>query len=744
MSPGSEAVRTASRPIPASDFPGGHRSPLFLGLAALVLLYAFLAGLRTVTDYDLGWQLATGRWVAQHHSVPSTDVFSYTAAGRPWIYPVGSGLVFYALFLLGGYALLSWAGAVACSGAVALLLRRGTALTAAIAVAAIPRIAARTTPRADLFTVVLFAAFLSLLWEQHQTGRARLWVLPLLMFLWVNLHLGFVAGLALMAAYVLLELETILLHSQQGPAAVLRLRRFWPWGAATALATLLNPWAWNIYIALFRQEKAMAAHAQWISEWAIQPLAWDGVFGSFSVLAVQMVVAVLAAVSFVLFSRRLVPAVMLLSGIYIAIRHVRMQALFACLVVILAASAFEPAIALLKRRIAGEKMRVILAAPVAALCVFIATSSVSLVNNRYYLGRTNTANFGAGLSWWFPERAAEFVEQNSIPGNILNLYNVGGYFTWRLGPKYRDYVDGRAIPFGEERFLRLDQLMHSEPDSAEWQKEAERYGINALLVPLARYDGLSLFPGLHRFCSSQQWRPIFMDEVSAVFVRNTPANQPLIERFAVECGSVPLPAAVSQDPTQAFNQLANAAGILFEVGRRREALEASTRALNIFPDSAILHFVRAKCYAGSGMPKQAEGDYLAAAELEPNDAVFSELAQLYADEGRPELALHTLEKAARLSRQPYHNLLTLGEAYLQASRPREALRFLDQAESKAPADLAASEANQVFRLRLAMARADAYSQLGERQRARVYEEEALRLRRSQPQGAPSSGTPPSP
>ena len=72
---------------------------LFFSLAAVVLVYAFLAGLRTVSDFDLGWQLATGRWVAHHHSVASVDVFSYTAHGETWVYPVGSGLLFYAAYL---------------------------------------------------------------------------------------------------------------------------------------------------------------------------------------------------------------------------------------------------------------------------------------------------------------------------------------------------------------------------------------------------------------------------------------------------------------------------------------------------------------------------------------------------------------------------------------------------------------------------------------------------------------------
>ena len=71
-------------------------------LSLVAVGYAFLAGLRTLTVTDLGWQLATARWIVQHHEIPSTDVFSYTAQGQLWVYPVGSGLLFYGAYLLGG------------------------------------------------------------------------------------------------------------------------------------------------------------------------------------------------------------------------------------------------------------------------------------------------------------------------------------------------------------------------------------------------------------------------------------------------------------------------------------------------------------------------------------------------------------------------------------------------------------------------------------------------------------------
>lgn len=90
-------------------------------LIALALLYALLAGLRTVADFDLGWQLATGRFVVQYKQIPGTDVFSYTARGKEWIYPPFSGVLLYAVYSLGGFPALSWLSALACCATIALL-----------------------------------------------------------------------------------------------------------------------------------------------------------------------------------------------------------------------------------------------------------------------------------------------------------------------------------------------------------------------------------------------------------------------------------------------------------------------------------------------------------------------------------------------------------------------------------------------------------------------------------------------
>jgi len=717
------AVSSPSQPLLA------HRLFVILGFAALA--YALLAGLRTVTDWDLGWQLATGRWVAQHHQVPSTEVFSYTAQGQPWEYPVASGLLFYLVYLAGNYALLSVLGAAACVSTIALLLRRGSWVTATLAILAIPRIALRTTPRAEIFTVVLFAAFLSLLWQQYETGRARLWLLPLMMMAWVNLHLGLTAGLGLIAGYVLLEcLEMVWPNHRR--SAIDRLRRAWPWFLATLSAMLVNPWGWRVFATALHLMAPMTAHSQQIREWAPTKLNWiTSIFGlslrspdTFVVLLLVVAIAVPVA----LIRRQLGAAVWLCGATFLGIRAQRLQVLFSIVVVIVAGSVLTSALASLQHKIEDARLPSILATGACCFIVLlVCVWSGDMVTNRAYMGRTDLASFGTGLGWWFPEGGAAFIERENMPGQIFNSYSEGGYITWRLGPKYRDYIDGRGDPFGEELFLRNIVLMGTPPDSAGWQREAERYDINTIIVPLGRYQALEQFPVLRQFCDGETWRPVYLDEVSAVFLRRRPETESIIQRLQINCFTTPVPAILpTGNDSKAFNQWANAAAVLHLLGRNSEALVATTKALAIFPESAYVHHTRANLLAEAGDLRGAEQQYLLAAALEPNAATWSALAPLYHREGKLTSEIDAWEHAIERLPSPDSALLSLGYADLEAHRPREALNAFERAVASQPPPVATS-GNNSFLANVAHGRALAWSALGDLQHAISFQEETVRL-----------------
>jgi tetratricopeptide (TPR) repeat protein len=664
MLPTPSANPTPNNGLPMDDALLGRR--LFLVLGAIALVYAFLAGLATVGDPDLGWHLATGRWVAQHHHVFSTDVFSYTVPGAPAVYPPGGGLILYGLYLLGGFSLLSWLGALACLATVALLLRRGSAVTAAIAIVAVPFIAYRTVPRSELFAVVLFAAYLSLLWENYQTGRAPLWWLPLLMVVWVNVHVSFFSGLGLLVGFAGLEILELPFAGSRRDELLQRLKRETPWFLASAAATLINPWGWRLYPAILQFTKSV--HARYINEWASVHWNWADALTSFSprntsdMFHVLCLITVLAMIAAVL-QYRAGAAILLVGAAYEASRHVRMLALASCIVVVVAGSVLSSAMPWIRSRIANARTRSMLAtAAVAILAALAIVRSADLITNYHYLAERNLSTFGAGLSGWFPRRGAEFIQDHQLPGEVLNTYNEGGYILWALGPQRRDYIDGREVPFGPALAQHGGELLSTPLDSTGWRQEADKYGINTIIFPLT-LDEISL-GRLKSDCNSQEWRPVYLDEVSIVLVRRTPQNADLIKRFEIDCATAPVPRERLPQTAASFDQWIDAARVLSALGRNSEALAAADKAMAIFPDNAHARWCRGQILLAMQRHSEAEQDWQRALALAPREvtpwgslvdfqaAVWSSLAELYHQQERFPDAMHALQAVIRLSTDP--------------------------------------------------------------------------------------------
>jgi tetratricopeptide (TPR) repeat protein len=673
-------------------------------LSALALIYALFAGLRTVGDMDLGWQLGTGRWIIQNHALPSTDVLSYTARGTEWIYPALSQLLFYGSYLLGGYALLSWIGAAACVLTVCLLLHKARIATTVLAIVAVPMIAWRTQPRAEMFTEVLFAAFVAILWQYHANGKGRLWLLPLLMALWVNLHLGFVAGLGMCGAYVILELENMIAPSRRA-GTILRLRRAAPWLGLTVLATLLNPWGPRLYLAIARQNEILRIHSRWIAEWA--PLRITGAIlaGSFAWRDPRndlywLLAAALLATICAVYLRKAAAALLLCAAIYFVLHAVRFQGPFASVVVVIGGALISAAFAQLASevKISATMARIGTTALLATAMVMVAFRVADLVTDRYYLRSAETFSlFGAGESPLFPEAAAAFVGREKLPGNLFNDYNSGGLVAWRLGPTYSDYIDGRSVPFGPELFLNSEKLLSQSPDSQDWQREAQGKNINTILVSLDHELG-SVLPALDKFCTSAQWRPVFLDAYGAVFVRVTASNVNHIDCSKVEFNLAPQ-GAEDRVRAQRFRYYLNAASILIVLDRNLEALDTLSRAEQIFPDNAYLHYAKGSALQALGRSPEAEQQLSAAVELGSEDAALG-LARTYGEHGRHAEQASVLRRAAERSSQPHWLYLHLGNAYIAMGQSQKALRSFDEAEKNSPFVHEADELGKAFRAQL--------------------------------------------
>jgi len=663
-------------------------------------------------------------------------VLSYTAQGRPWIYPALSGVLLYWIYLLGGYAGLSWLTAVASATTTFFLTRERNVATLVLAIIAVPVVVLRLTPRADLFSTVLFAVVLSMLWRYYRSGQGRLWLLPLILMLWVNLHWGFVTGLGLCGAYVMLEAGEMIFASRR-EAAKQRLKKAWPWLGASALATLVNPWGVKLYLEMFGWTKDLASsQSAVISEFSPLRFTWSAMEGAlawrdpdFSAIW-WLLAAALAATAAAMAVRNYGAVVLLVGSAVAGVERNRFQGLFACVVVVVAGSVVHEAWETFRsKRQANEHIAFRRRLAIGWCVGFVALAGVrsfDLASNRYYMNSL-PFEFGTGLSWWYPERAAAFVEREQLPRNIFNGFELGGYLAWRL-PQYPDFIDSRGRPFVGEVDTADSELPQKPPDSVAWQIEADRWHIQTMIVPIGRISGFEYFPKLAEFCASETWRPVYLDEVSAVFLRRSPENGGLIDRLKVDCKTTRFfPPATNLSRAGRFNFWTNAGFGLAMLGRPQEALDDLDKAQEDFPRSAHLHLQRGDALMRLGKANDAERELRESIAIESNESTWEILSSLLWAGQRPDEALTALRNAADISLAPVQLYLELGQREAALQRGKEALADFDEAEEFGRAIDRSTTSGAEFHAEVAESRARVWFAMGDAQQAIDLEQQALQL-----------------
>lgn len=271
----------------------------YVYLVAAIALLALRPLLTPIPQNDFWWHMATGRIIATQGIIPATDTFSYTRAGEEffnqgWL----AQLLMYTLHNIGGLALVVIVQAIVIALAYGLLLRlcllRTSRLRLSVVLlllATMPLSFDNWTVRPQSYAFPIFAAFLTVLTEYRLGRTNRLWLLPLLMILWVNIHGSFVLGLAMIAivfAGGLIErvhrmfsrratqpAATVEIPEDGPPAALLRLMPLLGWGAATALAVLANPRGLGVLVYV-RNLLSSSQVTNLVTEWAPPSIRMTG------------------------------------------------------------------------------------------------------------------------------------------------------------------------------------------------------------------------------------------------------------------------------------------------------------------------------------------------------------------------------------------------------------------------------------------------------------------------------------
>lgn len=173
-------------------------SRLWLLLAvALPVLAAMLASLSSV---DLTYQLRAGGEILDTRTIPTVDTWTFTASGLPWLdQQWGAQVILEFAYRLGGWtglAVLRAALVGLVFGCLLLIgLRRelGSRRAAWLALAAFLVASPALALRPQLLGMACFAIVLVLVSDRREHSR-RLWLVPIVVAVWANLHGSFFLG----------------------------------------------------------------------------------------------------------------------------------------------------------------------------------------------------------------------------------------------------------------------------------------------------------------------------------------------------------------------------------------------------------------------------------------------------------------------------------------------------------------------------------------------------------------------
>src|SRR5258708_9823635 len=170
--------------------------PAWLWLGVWVYALLLINGDILLGDSDTYWHIAAGKWILDHHALPSVDIYSFTKSGEPWISSSWLAQVLYA----GAYEIAGWAGPIALAAAciaaaialLACLLGRRIASTQAILIAGVALVLSpvHLFARPHVLALPIMVAWVSgLLSASERREAPSFWLLPLIA-VWANLHGG--------------------------------------------------------------------------------------------------------------------------------------------------------------------------------------------------------------------------------------------------------------------------------------------------------------------------------------------------------------------------------------------------------------------------------------------------------------------------------------------------------------------------------------------------------------------------
>jgi hypothetical protein len=505
-------------------------------VALLGTLVFTVLSVRLLGDAGIGWHIRTGQLILATHAVPHVDPFSATpsliTAGRPWfawewLYDMAVGWLDQAAGLNGVVLFTALIIAVVFSWTFQLLLRRGTSVLVALilvllaASAAMIHFLARPHVVSWLFMLVYFwvleSSEISACGSQSDSRRSRrLWLLPVLMLVWVNVHGGFLVGFVLLGIYwSSAAWQWLWLKEDRFEDALQKIRagrHFWAltWtGILSAAATLVNPYGVQLHVHIYRylSNRFLMDHIDEFQSPNFHYVAQK----CFAGLLLLTLVALTSKRREIGVSQGLMVLFAVYSGLY-ASRNIPVSSLLLILVI---GPWLSDAIERLLEKRRGlastrflqrmEAIELSLRGHFWPIATVVLTCWIAAHGGKLGASTLMDAHFDGKR---FPAAAVDYLEKHDVQGPLASPDYWGGYLIYRLYPRVRMVVDDRHDFYGEEFFKSYLKMVHVEPG---WEGFLQQHPARSVLVP--KDSALA-----NILLETPSWQAIYSDDVAVAFV----------------------------------------------------------------------------------------------------------------------------------------------------------------------------------------------------------------------------------
>ena len=452
----------------------------------LLYFLAFLAvlamAMRVSTASDTFWHLRAGEWILDHGEILREDPFSLTRFGEPWRYPGWLSQI----LLISAYRLFGFPALNVFTSLFVLIafffafqvMEGNDAVRVSIMLLAAVTSAVYWSARPHIITFALTGLFLMVLEIYRQNGRNLLWILPIGMALWGNIHGGFAVGFILLFCYLVGEvIETlipvVLQQSTLSNAFAAHrdaLIHYTIAGLIAAAALSLNPHGPQMLLYPFMTVRIESLR-NYIQEWQSPNFHQTQVYPF--LLSILLLMLAFATSKKRIFAHQFVLISIFLVLALTAARNIALFALVSAPILTEhLSSGLGPTLDRLrsKEEFRNEIVRA-LNLSLLALCVIAVGIKI-----RVPLRSDKNAEL---LHEMYPYEAAEYLRSIAPQGSMFNSYNWGSFILWELYPQYRSFVDGRTDLFNDE--ILGDYLTAWKGDPG-WEKIFERWDIQVAMI----------------------------------------------------------------------------------------------------------------------------------------------------------------------------------------------------------------------------------------------------------------------